>query len=70
MLRMSLSLKTELSSAIAEEVRRAARRAVSDLEKYGEVNPALSRQIRAEGFTAHARSMAARTPDIVDNPGS
>jgi histidinol dehydrogenase len=25
---------------------------------------------RAEGFTAHARSMAARTPDIVDNPGS
>jgi histidinol dehydrogenase len=23
---------------------------------------------RAEGFTAHARSMAARTPDIVDNP--
>ena len=52
MLRMSLSLKTELSSAIAEEVRRAARRAVSDLEKYGEVNPALSRQIRAEGFTA------------------
>jgi histidinol dehydrogenase len=24
---------------------------------------------RAEGFPAHARSMAARTPDIVDNPG-
>jgi histidinol dehydrogenase len=23
---------------------------------------------RAEGFKAHARSMAARTPDIVDNP--
>jgi histidinol dehydrogenase len=25
---------------------------------------------RAEGFSAHASSMAARTPDIVDNPGS
>lgn len=50
-LRMSPSLNGELDSAIAEETGLAARRAVADLEKYGEASPAVLRQIRAVRFT-------------------
>jgi hypothetical protein len=50
-LRMSPSLKPEVAPAIAEESRPAVRRAIADLEKYGELSPAVSRQIRAASFT-------------------
>lgn len=51
-LRMSPSLKGELDSAIAEESGLAARRAIADLDKYGEVSPAILRQIRAARFSS------------------
>jgi hypothetical protein len=51
-LRMSPSLKTELDSAIAEEASRASRRAIADLEKYGETSRAISAQIRAAAYTS------------------
>lgn len=50
-LRMSPSLRTEIAAAIAEEAELAARRAIADLDQYGEMSPALARQIRAIGFT-------------------
>lgn len=50
-LRMSPSLRTEIATAIAEEAELAARRAIADLDQYGEMSPALARQIRATGFT-------------------
>jgi len=50
-LRMSPSLRAEIVSAIAEETAPAARRAIADLEEYGEVTAAVSRKIRAGNFT-------------------
>lgn len=50
-LRMSPSLKAELAAAVAEETEIAARRAIADLEKYGEMSPALSLKIRVASFT-------------------
>lgn len=51
-LRLSPSLRAEIGAAIIEEVGPAARRALGDLEKYGEVTPAIAGQIRAARFTA------------------
>lgn len=51
-LRTSPSLKAELEAAIADETELATRRAIADLTKYGEMNPTISRQMRAAHFTA------------------
>lgn len=50
-LRMSPSLKAEIQSVIEEEAGRAARRAIADLEKYGETNRVVSAQIRDATYT-------------------
>ena len=49
---MSPSLRNEIAAAIADETELAARRAIADLDQYGEISPDIARQIRAAGFTA------------------
>jgi hypothetical protein len=50
-LRMSPSLRAEITTAISEEAELAARRAIADLDQYGEISPDIARQIRATRFT-------------------
>lgn len=51
-LRMSPSLKSELQSVIKEETNRASRRAIADLEMYGEIDRAGAARLRAATYTA------------------
>jgi hypothetical protein len=50
-LRMSPSLRGEIATAIVEEAELAARRAIADLDQYGESSPDIARQIRITSFT-------------------
>jgi hypothetical protein len=47
----SPSLKTEISAAIIAETRRGSRKAIIELEKYGELDSAALGRIRATTFT-------------------
>lgn len=50
-LRTSPSLKGELEAIVADQTVAAARRAIADLDQYGETSPALARQMRGVRFT-------------------
>jgi len=50
-LETSPSLRTYLSDAIAGEIKHAADRALRDLEKYGEIDQAIARRVRATTYT-------------------
>jgi hypothetical protein len=47
----SPSLKSEIGAAIAAEMKRGSRKAIDELEKYGEVDPATLARIRATSYT-------------------
>ena len=51
-LEMSPSLKNEVEAAVEAELTRAARGAIRDLQKYGEIDAAGISQIRAARYTA------------------
>jgi hypothetical protein len=47
----SPSLRTQIEAVIATAVKRGARKAIFDLEKYGELDPATTARIRAASYT-------------------
>jgi hypothetical protein len=47
----SPSLKTEIASAIVAEMKRGSRKAIQELERYGEVDPVTLARIRATTYT-------------------
>jgi hypothetical protein len=47
----SPSLKSEIDGAIAAELRRGSRKAIAELEKYGELDPPTLARIRATSYT-------------------
>jgi hypothetical protein len=48
----SPSLKTEIGTTIGAEMKRGSRKAIGELEKYGEVDPAALARIRARTYAA------------------
>ena len=47
----SPSLRTEIASAIVAEMKRGSRKAIRELERYGEVDPVTLARIRATTYT-------------------
>jgi hypothetical protein len=47
----SPSLQTDISAAIAAEMKRGSRKAITELEKYGDLDPATLARIRAATYT-------------------
>jgi hypothetical protein len=51
LLEASPSLRNEASAAVAMALRQGSRKAISDLEKHGELDPAIAACIRATAYT-------------------
>ena len=47
----SPSLRNEIGAGIAAEIKRASRKAIRDLEKYGAIDPAVSARIHCAAYT-------------------
>ena len=50
-MRDSPSLRTELDAAVGAELKRGSRKAIGELQKYGELDPETLARIRATTYT-------------------